>query len=56
MKMDPDPNPNHEQRNETQNCPIIFLLFLLIIMVKLDEPFRDPEIFIISKDPDPSTG
>ena len=31
----------------TQNCQIIFLLFSFIFMLKLDELFRDQEIFTI---------
>ena len=55
--MDPDPNPNsgHDYFFKSywncltkQNCQIIFPLFFAFFVLKLDEPFRDQEIFSIS--------
>ena len=49
-KIDPDPGHEHLFKIywiflTKQNRQIIFLLFSLIFMLKLDEPFRDQEFF-----------
>ena len=53
-KKDPDPGREHFFEIywiflTKQNCQIIFFIFfLLIFMLKLDAPFKNQEIFIIS--------
>ena len=53
-KMDPDLDPGHNHFFQIywicyakQNRKNIFLLFTLIFILKLDEPMRDQQIFII---------
>ena len=50
-KMDPDPGPFYKTYwffLTKQNFQIFCLIFSLIFMLKLDEPFRNQEIFITS--------
>ena len=54
-KMDPNLNTHHDHFFKIywiiitkQNCQIMFLLLFACFMLKLDKPFRNQEIFIIS--------